>query len=180
MPLLRLLRKNREQEAVQLQERIRLEADKGRQLAIYDQRLGLLARWYFELRILEECRRCTRYGYSMVLLTLGAAVTEPKSTTNRWSSAESDSIRTMMQQVRETDLVGALGPTEFAIGLIQCDRQGAATLLRRLVPEVEGIDWQVGLAVFPDDQLEGKDLLELALSRRAPWKVASNDSRQAA
>ena len=37
------------------------KSSEGDRLAIYDQDSGLLARWYFELRLVEETRRCQRY-----------------------------------------------------------------------------------------------------------------------
>ena len=36
------------------------EADRGRQLAIYDRDTGLMAKWYLILRCEEECYRAIR------------------------------------------------------------------------------------------------------------------------
>ena len=142
--------------AGELEARMTQEAERGRRLAIYDQRTGLLARWYFELRLLEETHRCKRYGLPMAVLTLRT------STKTGEESAEQTSV--VARSLRSTDLAADLGVGQFAICLLHNDRTAAALVLRRLMRELDDNDCQVGMAVYPDDECEGKALVELALS----------------
>jgi hypothetical protein len=143
------------------------EADQGRRLAIYDRTSGLLSRWYFELRLQEESERCKRYGYSLTLIRLKVA-----STSNGFTDAlqVSSALKSVTQKARSTDLITAIGVTEIAICLVQCDLRGSGPALRRFLEDAEGVDWLVGVAVYPADDLDGKNLLDLALSRSTPWR----------
>jgi GGDEF domain-containing protein len=178
MKLLKRLLATCRSESSELPERVRREADRSRQLAIYDQQSGLLSPWYFQLRVLEECRRCRRYGHAMALLAFDAANLGPKPKAGDWTLWESVAISSLMEQVRETDLVGALGGSEFIVCLVQCDAAGAARFLQRVARE--GTEaWEIGLAVFPDEQVEGKELIALARSRRHLWESGEDLARAA-
>jgi hypothetical protein len=39
-------------------------------------------------------------------------------------------------------------------------------------------DWRIGLAVYPDDNCEGIELIELARRRAAPWRVENAAGRR--
>jgi len=154
--------------AAELKARVTQEAERGRRLAIYDQQSGLLARWYFELRLLEETHRCQRYEMPMAVLTLRTS-TEAMAGQNGGRGL--DKSGAIARSLRSTDLAADLGIGEYALCLLHCDRAGAASVLRRLMGELADNDCQVGMAIYPDDDREGKALVELALSRSAPWKA---------
>jgi GGDEF domain-containing protein len=148
-------------------------------LAIYDRMSGRLSRWYFELRLQEECERSKRYGLSLTVFRLKVQPDNSKPLAERLALA-SPALESLTSKVRGTDLIASLGETEIAICLVQCDFSGAALALPRLLEDVEHVDWQVGLAIYPDDGLAGKHLLELALDRFAPWKTTATNVQRVA
>jgi GGDEF domain-containing protein len=140
----------------------------NRRLALYDASSGLYNRWYLELRLQEEYLRCNRYGLSMavVCMKLGE-VGLAQISTDSWGGLASDLARTMGKSVRAVDITAALGPLEFAICLVHCDRKGAERAIKRVLEELDGGHARVGLAVYPEDDCDGKALIELARSRAA-------------
>ncbi len=138
----------------------------NRRLAIYDSASGLYNRWYLELRLQEEFLRCKRYGVSMavVVIRLGSVALSELSL-DSWGGLASTLAHTMAQSVRAVDITAALGPLEFAICLVHCDRAGALSALDRVLEDLHGHPADVGLAVYPEDDCDGKALIELARGR---------------
>ena len=132
---------------------------------ILDEATGLLSRAYFETRLLEESLRCRRSGQPMVLLAL--------RTNSAGRSAQHDLrvARALDSSLRKSDLIGSLDTGAFAVCLLGSDRHEAGPLLRRLMTQLDSAPWTVGIAVLPDDGLDGRELLELALKRSLPWRV---------
>ncbi len=172
-----LFRRSREKTrlAAELEARITQEAERGRRLAIYDQRTGLLARWYFELRLLEETHLCQRYGMPMTVLTLRTSTTTNEAPVGQNGGQGFDKSSVVARSLWSTDLATARGGGEYAVCLLHCNRAGAAPVLRRLMEELAENDSQVGMAVYPDDDCEGKALIELALSRSSPWRARTSE-----
>ncbi len=146
----------------------------NRRLAIYDSATGLYNRWYLELRLQEEFLRCNRYGVSMavVVIKLGSVALFDLSL-DRWGRLASTLAHTMAQSVRAVDITAAIGPLEFAICLVHCDREGALKALDRVLEDLHGHPADVGLAVYPEEECDGKALIELARGRCAPITGAS-------
>jgi GGDEF domain-containing protein len=138
----------------------------NRRLALYDTSSGLYNRWYLELRLQEEFLRCNRYDLSMavVCMKLGQVGLAAIST-DSWGGLASELARTMARSVRAVDITAALGPLEFAICLVHCDRAGAEVAIDRVLRELDGRPADVGLAVYPEDNCDGKALIELARRR---------------
>jgi GGDEF domain-containing protein len=156
------------------------EAERGRRLAIYDPSSNVLAQWYFELRLLEECLRAQRYDLPLVVLTLQGSLASKDDEVNALGFGRSEASRIAASSIRRTDFVGSLGFSGFAICLIHCDRRGAAPVIKRLMNGLGEGDWQLGIAVHPDDGLEGKELIQLAMGRSAPWKAPLRSEVKAA
>jgi GGDEF domain-containing protein len=152
-------------------QRMSQEAERGRRLAIYNPSTGLLAQWYFELRVEEETARAKRYGLPLVILTVTGSAAGGSSEANPFGRTANESSSIANQAVRRTDLVGSIGFSEFAICLVHCDRAGAVPVIRRLMDSLGEGDWRLGIAVFPDDECTGKELIQLATRRSAPWKI---------
>ena len=75
----------------------------------------------------------------------------------------------LREAVRETDLVGRVGGEEFAVLLPNTDGDTAMKIAERARTAVEAIDLpgvtvncSAGVAIFPDDTLDGRELLHLA------------------
>ncbi len=141
----------------------------NRRLAIYDAASGLYNRWYLELRLQEEFLRCNRYGLSMAVVRLRLGdVNLAEISMDAWGGMASDLARAMAKVVRAVDITAALGPLDFSICLVHCDRNGAERAIQRVLKELHGHPAEVGLAVYPEDDCDGKALIELARSRSRP------------
>jgi GGDEF domain-containing protein len=160
--------------------RINQEADRGRRLAIYNPSTGLLAQWYFELRLDEELARAKRYELPLVVLTLTGSRSDSESGEGPFGRGADETSRVASAVVRRTDLIGSIGFSEYAICLLHCNRSGAVPFIRRLMETLGDGDWRLGLAVYPDDDYSGKELLELADMRSGPWRVPEPVTRKAA
>jgi GGDEF domain-containing protein len=137
-----------------------------KRLGIYDSNSGLFNRTYLELRLHEETQRCDRYGHSMALVVLRfGRVPLADLSTDSWAPTANRLGRDMAQTVRSVDITAALGPGEFAICLVHCDRAGADKALKRVLRGLEGEDLEVGVVVHPEDGIEASEMVEIARDR---------------
>jgi GGDEF domain-containing protein len=149
---------------------------RARRFSIRDETTGLLNRWYLERRLDEEASRCKRYGYSMAVIVLKAAVPEISGLSiDNWQDSSTDAAQRCLFVVRNVDLSALLGPFEFAICLVHCDRTGAEVVLDRLVSELQEYRCLAGIAVLPDDDVVPNAMIELARVRSQQF-----DARKAA
>jgi len=163
----RVLRKPRTRD----QEDVVQKAERDPSLAIRNPVTGLLAQWYLEFRLDEEVARARRYGLPLVVLTLeGSSQKVPKETRSS-GLGESEVVRALTSAVRRTDLLASMGGSQFAICLLHCNRAGALPVIRRLMNALDDADWRIGIAVYPDDDYAGRDLISVANSRLAPWQA---------
>jgi hypothetical protein len=130
----------------------------------FDAGTGLLAEWYFRLRVDEEIARARRYEgpFTLLVFSSGAVTTM-------------DVARVATRQyLREVDFAGDLGDA-LVLCLPQTGRQGAETVVARLTKLVKGLD--VRVAEFPAD---GETLNTLLGD--AEWRVrpAQDDLEQMA
>jgi GGDEF domain-containing protein len=138
----------------------------ARRFSIRDESTGLLNRWYLERRLDEEASRCKRYGYSMAVIVLKAAVPQLSGMSiDNWQERSADAAQRCLSVVRNVDLSALLGPFEFAICLVHCDREGAEIVLNRLVSELQEYNCLAGISVLPDDDVVPNAMIELARVR---------------
>ncbi|HEX5368518.1 MAG TPA: hypothetical protein VFY10_03805 [Dehalococcoidia bacterium] len=141
-------------------------SNEQRRTAIRDDSTGLLNRWYLDRRLDEEAARCKRYGYSMAIVTLRAAVLDlPGISVDGWQVEAAQAAHRAVQVIRNVDLSASLAPFEFALCLVHCDRDGAERVVERLVRELRDYDCSIGVSVYPDDNCEPAALIELARVR---------------
>ena len=146
-----------------------IEGRGSRRMAIYDSTSGLYNRWYLELRLQEEFLRCKRYGVSMAVIVIRLGSLElAELSTDSWAGRAANLAHTMAQSVRAVDITAALAPLEFAICLVHCDREGATRAIERMLADLGSQAVAFGLAVYPEDQCDGKALIELARGRLSP------------
>jgi GGDEF domain-containing protein len=137
-----------------------------RRFSIRDETTGLLNRWYLERRLGEEAARCKRYGYSMSVIVLKAVVPHAEGMSlDNWQVKSADAAQRCLAVVRNVDLSAVLGPFEFAICLVHCDRSGAEAARARLVSELSEYECLTGIAVLPDDDIAPGAMVEMARSR---------------
>jgi GGDEF domain-containing protein len=146
----------------------------ARRFSIRDEATGLLNRWYLERRLDEEASRCKRYGYSMAVIVLKAAVPQLSAMSiDNWQDKSAEAAQRCLTVVRDVDLSALLAPFEFAICLVHCDRVGAETVLGRLVAELPEYNCVVGIAVLPDDGVAPNGMIELARLRAQQSEMAA-------
>lgn len=133
---------------------------------IRDDATGLLNRWYLERRLDEEAARCGRYGHSMAVVVLKAvAIDLNRFSVDSWQGESAEAARRAAHVVRNVDLSAALGPFEFAMCLVHCDRTGAEAAITRITAEFQDYECRIGIAVFPEDDCQPRALIELARVR---------------
>ena len=144
----------------------------ARRFSIRDEATGLLNRWYLERRLNEEAARCKRYGYSMSVVVLKAAVPNLAGfSIDGWQEQSADAAQRCLNVIRNVDLSALLGPFEFAICLVQCGRPEAIQAIDRLVSELSEYNCSAGIAVIPDDDCDPSAMIELAKMRSQPYAV---------
>jgi hypothetical protein len=82
-----------------------------------------------------------------------------------WQAASANTAERMVGVLRNIDLSAFLGPFEYAICLIQCDRDGAARVIGRLRAELSEFVCHAGTSVYPDDGTEPLALIDSARIR---------------
>jgi len=152
----------------------------ARRFSIRDEATGLLNRWYLERRLNEEAARCKRYGYPMAVVVLKAGVPNLSGySIDGWQDQSADAAQRCLTIIRNVDLSALLGPFEFAICLVQCDRPGAVQAIERLVSELQEYDCSAGIAVLPDDDCEPSAMIELARMRSQPYEHVFPNAKSA-
>jgi GGDEF domain-containing protein len=138
----------------------------ARRFSIRDESTGLLNRWYLERRLDEEASRCKRYGYTMAVIVLKVAVADLGGMSlDSWQESSADAAQRCLAAVRNVDLSASLGPFEFAICLVHCDRIGAEGVLDRLINELKEYNCSAGISVLPEDDVVPNAMIELARVR---------------
>ncbi len=146
-------------------------SNERRGTSMRDESTGLLNRWYLERRLDEESARCKRYGYSMAVVVLKAAIVNTQGVSAEgWQVESATAAHRCAQVVRSFDLSASLAPFEFALCLVHCDRDGAHGAIERLTAELSEYECTAGVAVFPEDDCQPRAMIELARmrSRKAP------------
>ena len=141
-------------------------SNEQRRISIRDESTGLLNRSYLERRLEEESARCKRYGYSMAVVVLKAAILKPQGiSADGWQVESASAAHRLAQVVRNVDLSASLAPFEFALCLVHCDGEGAERAIERLIAELAEYECSAGVAVFPEDDCAPRAMIELARVR---------------
>jgi hypothetical protein len=118
--------------------RLSMVAKRERRAPVLNEDTGLVADWYFRLRIDEEIARAQRYGQSFTLIEIRASSPEVLET-----------VRAIAQDtLREVDFAGDLGQ-QVAVCLPNTSRSGAWNVVARLTEVAKGVD--IRLTEFPED-----------------------------
>jgi GGDEF domain-containing protein len=123
---------------------------------IYDSVTGLCAGWYFKLRLQEEIARATRYELPLGLMLIDA------SPHRRDRKSIARLISAMASTFRTSDLVGHLDSGRYGVLLTNTDKESSQTARDRLLEAMQDGDTEIGLACYPDDATNWRDLLEKA------------------
>jgi GGDEF domain-containing protein len=141
-------------------------SDRIKRGAIRDEVTGLYHHWYLEVRLGDELERCKRYNLSLAVLVLRTGRVELDAfSADEWQIRGAEAASVAARTVRTVDLTASLGPLEFAICLVHCDRAGAEMAAQRIVNELNDFDCSVGMAIYPIDDYDAPALIELARGR---------------
>jgi GGDEF domain-containing protein len=137
-----------------------------RRHAILDDTTGLYTRWYFERRVKEEAARCRRYAHSMAIVVLRVDEVDLTTfSTDGWQKRSQSAAERAAITVREVDIAAALSPFEYAICLVHCDRNGANAAVERIARQLHEYRCEAGVAIYPEEALEPKALVDVARAR---------------
>jgi GGDEF domain-containing protein len=114
----------------------RISADRRR--PTFDRETGLLADWYFRLRVEEEIARAQRYGQKFTMLRISAG---PEDARRGIALA----ARTCLRSI---DLAGSIGSTTCVL-LPNTTREAAAIVAERLLELAPGVE--IAAAECPTD-----------------------------
>jgi GGDEF domain-containing protein len=133
----------------------------SRKLSILDSQTALLQRWYFELRLAEEGRRCIRYGHSTGVIFMEVDAVTPDETP--WTpSHEIDFVQLFARTLRSVDLAGRINEREYAVCLPHTTLEGAHRAVARLLENASGYQVAAYVALCPRDGTDFDALIEQA------------------
>jgi GGDEF domain-containing protein len=126
-------------------------------LSIQDEDTGLYTDWYFRLRLQEEAERSKRYGLPFTVLLvkpMGLPLDAQAETAGEWFG---DHVR---DRLRRSDLAALLQDSSLGVLLPHTPRSTA--LQSRLAKAIGSTEARVGIACFPEDGDDAKELIEAA------------------
>lgn len=125
-----------------------LRGDRDRRRPTLDRETGLLASWYFTLRVDEEIRRATRYGQVFTIVMIAAS----------GSHLQRVAAEAVTGALRATDLAGVTA-SGVALLLTHTSAAGADIVIERLASLLPGA--VIRSAAFPADGTTSGELLGL-------------------
>lgn len=139
--------------------------------ALTDFLTGLSNRRFFETQCTQELHRARRHGYRIALVF--ADVDDFKSINDEFGHKAGDMAliriaRCLQKNARIEDITARFGGEEFVAVLPHTDGQGAMVFAQRLRQAVASmklpysITLSAGVAVFPEDGMKVRDLLDTA------------------
>ncbi len=157
---------------------VRMRAERAvdlRRIMVRDSLTGLLNHISFKEKLVAELNRSARTGdiFSVALLDLDNF----KSINDTYGHQVGDTViqtfaTHLKYSLRNIDIVGRYGGEEFAVVLLNADRQQAARILNRIRADFQRIEFQAGDAKFhvtfsggvagSEDERGGEALLTLA------------------
>ncbi|HEY7465098.1 MAG TPA: diguanylate cyclase [Dehalococcoidia bacterium] len=146
----------------------------GRKLSILDPQTAMLQRWYFELRVAEEARRCRRYGTSMALMFV--KVHDSSDADKTWTQEdEIDFVQMFGRTLRSVDLAARINEREYAVCLPHTTEEGADTAAGRLLNNSGAYQLETLMAFCPRDGIDYETLID----RATPYTPSAPQARDA-
>lgn len=148
------------------------------EMAVRDGLTGLLNHRRLYERLKEEVSRSARYHHPMTLLMID--VDHFKRYNDTYGHQQGDELlrilaETLLQNVRQSDVVGRYGGEEFAVVLPETEKESAVILAQRLCEVVANTPFpgypggspvrctiSIGVASYPDDALSVSELVAAA------------------
>jgi GGDEF domain-containing protein len=156
-----MLDTQREAERHVLGEHLDRQVRSGRKLSILDPQTAMLQRWYFELRVAEEARRCRRYGTNMAVLFIKVHDTDQPN--KEWTQEdEMDFVQVFARTLRSVDLAARINEREYAVCLPHTTEEGADTAAGRFLKNTHAYSVTAHMAFCPRDGLDYESLVDRA------------------
>jgi len=149
------------------------------QLALTDDLTGLGNKRYFNQRLADELSRYRRFGGTFALLMLD--IDDFKRVNDNYGHLVGDSVlvnlaKVLFDSIRDVDSACRYGGEEFAVILPQTNVRGALKVGERIRTSFAATKHEAGLesfaltisiggAIYPDDGLEGKEIIDVADKR---------------
>ena len=135
----------------------RMQTQKARRIALFESDALLYASWYLTLRLREEVERARRYGQPLSLLVLA-----PRSS-RRGAHDRAGLADALRQQIRASDLAGALPDDRVGIVLPNTGVTEVRQTKRRLQPYAARFGYAVGTATQTGEEANSEELMKTAL-----------------
>lgn len=162
------------------------------ELSFVDPLTGIYNRRYFEERLSREISRAERYHRPFQLLLID--VDNFKNINDTRGHPFGDYVlqqiaRILKEELRRSDVVARYGGDEFIVLLPESEGMASDKVMYKLRRALRGHDWNdfdaresglgltVGMASYPDDGLEAKELVEAADKELYEFKAKSKIRR---
>ena len=119
-------------------------------------------REHLEFRLREEIERARRYGSHLAVIVLRV------NAEDEGAPEPNETIRLLASAVRPFDIAAIWEDLEFALCLVQCDRQGAKAASERVIAALRPRTVAAGIAVYPEDGEDWRFLTDTARQRMEP------------
>ena len=139
----------------------------ARKLSILDHQTALLQRWYFELRVAEEAKRCRRYETRMAVVIIKVQDSNPPKRVWRQED-EMDFVQMFARTLRSVDLAARINEREYAVCLPQTTEEGAAIAATRLLKNSGSYHVTAFMALCPRDGTDYETLVRRARVFKPP------------
>lgn len=145
--------------------------EEAKKLSLTDPLTGLSNRRSFEMVLDNEIKRAERYRRPFAILMMD--LDNFKNYNDKFGHSAGDQIlqrlsKLMKEGVRDVDFIGRYGGDEFAAVLPETDANFALVVAERIRKKVEAenlnppVTLSIGIAVFPTDSRDKKQLIDLA------------------
>jgi putative two-component system response regulator len=151
-------------------EQIAVEYEKEAGLPFTDSLTGLFNHGFFQVSLEREIKRSERHRESFALVLID--VDSFSFYNRRYGSAKGDRVlkqvaEAVKKSIRESDLAARYSGDIFAVMLVSCDTEFAASTAERIRKSVEDLfggepTVSVGLASYPSDAVNREPLIEKA------------------
>jgi len=130
---------------------------------IYEKGSGWYKSWYFDLRVVEEISRSTRYQLPLTLVAI--CLPTPLTAAGGRTGFNKRLAELATTSLRRTDIPAVLSDNELAVLLPQTASLDAEVVVDRLTQALALYEPVIGAASYPEDGREAARLLLIAEHR---------------
>jgi len=138
---------------------------------LFEEGPRLLTPQAFDLVLDSELKRAVRSQNFLTLVVLEARREWDGMTMDADEGTVADVARIVGQEIRDTDLIGAVQPGKVSLVLLDADPESSRRVIDRLVQRIDSYDFpapiqiSMGAACYPTHAVDAESLKQRALSR---------------